>query len=35
MTKVQAGLKSGTEPDVAVLLSTDVYSLLNMKAILP
>jgi sn-glycerol 3-phosphate transport system substrate-binding protein len=33
--KTQAGVKSKTPPDVAVLLSTELYSLLDMDAIIP
>jgi sn-glycerol 3-phosphate transport system substrate-binding protein len=32
-TKVQTGLKSGTGPDVAIMFSTDLFSLLDMNAI--
>lgn len=35
MTKVQTEAKAGTTPDVAVLLSTDMYSLLDNHLILP
>ncbi|MEW9701324.1 ABC transporter substrate-binding protein [Paenibacillus sp. SI8] len=33
MTKVVTSVQGGTSPDVAVLLSTDLYSLLSMNAI--
>jgi len=33
--KTQAGVQSKTPPDVAVLLSTELYSLLDMNAIIP
>jgi len=32
-TKVQTGLKSGTGPDVAIMFSTDLFSLLDLNAI--
>ena len=32
-TKVQTGLKSGEGPDVAIMFSTDLFSLLDMNAI--
>ncbi|OCN02831.1 ABC transporter substrate-binding protein [Clostridium sp. W14A] len=32
-TKVQTGLKSGNGPDVAIMFSTDLFSLLDMNAI--
>lgn len=32
-TKVQTGLKSGSGPDVAIMFSTDLFSLLDMNAI--
>jgi sn-glycerol 3-phosphate transport system substrate-binding protein len=35
MTKVQAGIQGGTPADVAVLLATDVYTLMDQKAIVP
>ncbi|MGE5675957.1 MAG: ABC transporter substrate-binding protein [Mycobacterium leprae] len=35
MTKVQTGIQGGTPPDVVVLLATDVYTLMDMNAIVP
>lgn len=35
MTKVQAAVKGGDKPDVAVLLSTDILTLRDMNAIVP
>ena len=35
MTKVQTAISGGTAPDVVVLLSTDLYTLVDMKAIVP
>jgi sn-glycerol 3-phosphate transport system substrate-binding protein len=35
MTKTQTAVLGGTPPDVAVLLSTDLFTLLDMNAIIP
>ncbi|MFZ5817746.1 MAG: ABC transporter substrate-binding protein [Bacillota bacterium] len=35
MTKVQTAIQGGKPPEVAVLLSTDVFTLLDLKAIVP
>lgn len=35
MTKVQTAVQGGTAPEVVVLLSTDVFTLMDMKAIVP
>ncbi|CEG25945.1 ABC transporter substrate-binding protein [Bacillus sp. B-jedd] len=35
MTKVQTAIQGKTSPDLAVLLSTELYTLLDMKAITP
>jgi sn-glycerol 3-phosphate transport system substrate-binding protein len=35
MTKVQAAMQGGTPPEVAVLLATDIFTLTDMKAIVP
>src|SRR2546425_3358412 len=35
MAKTQTAVQGGTPPDVAVLLSTDLFTLLDMNAIIP
>ena len=35
MARAQAAIMSGQPPDVAILLSTDLYTLVDMEGVIP